>query len=291
MVYHDAKTRRIQFRNLPFWASFLFASDPTATPLVKDSRTTYRNGSGESIIVSDVSVVTLELLELGNGPEIGDPGPPFIPQDLGVDWSPTSVDLGTYNGLQDFNTTGGFVGVTSLVIRHTSLRGVIDLSGSQSLISISFPNLVSFSPLGNNQGGLKFSALSHLTTVAAPALVTMPAQTGAVLILNNPILTSIDLHLLATYSTVFAMSISGNATLANLSLPALSVYSSTTASFQANALNAASVNSILATFAAIVAFGAGKTLNLQGGTNATPSGQGIVDKATIQGRGATVNTN
>lgn len=40
-----------------------------------------------------------------------------------------------------------------------------------------------------------------------------------------------------------------------------------------------------------VAWGAGKTLIINGGNNAAPAGQGIADKATLQGRGATVTTN
>ena len=38
-------------------------------------------------------------------------------------------------------------------------------------------------------------------------------------------------------------------------------------------------------------WGTGRTLNLSGGTSSTPSGTGLTDKAIIQARGATVNTN
>lgn len=70
--------------------------------------------------------------------------------------------------------------------------------------------------------------------------------------------------------------------------------------FIANGLNlsAASVNHILAVFASLDGTNgttlwarAGKTINLSGGTNAAPTGQGIIDKATLVGRGATVTTN
>lgn len=59
--------------------------------------------------------------------------------------------------------------------------------------------------------------------------------------------------------------------------------------FTGAALDAASINQILARGVA-----SGVTtcdFELAGGTNAAPSGQGIVDKATLQGLGNTVNTN
>lgn len=55
------------------------------------------------------------------------------------------------------------------------------------------------------------------------------------------------------------------------------------------ALNAASVNGLLARGVASTITGA--TFELAGGTNAAPTGQGITDKATLQGQGNTVNTN
>lgn len=61
---------------------------------------------------------------------------------------------------------------------------------------------------------------------------------------------------------------------------------------QNNALPVASINQILADFAANIAnrptVG---TLNLSGGTNAAPTGQGLIDRAAIIARGWTVTTN
>jgi len=57
-----------------------------------------------------------------------------------------------------------------------------------------------------------------------------------------------------------------------------------------NALNAATVNSVLALLVAEPSYVSGTVL-LNGGTNAAPSGQGIADKATLIGRGVTVTTN
>lgn len=59
--------------------------------------------------------------------------------------------------------------------------------------------------------------------------------------------------------------------------------------FDTQALDSSSVNAILAF--CVAHGGSGGTLFLQGGTNAAPSGQGILDVATLIGRGWTVTTN
>ena len=63
--------------------------------------------------------------------------------------------------------------------------------------------------------------------------------------------------------------------------------------FQAhnNQLTAAAVNAILAAFVAAGRTTGTRTLRLEGGSNAAPTGQGITDKATLESRGWTVTTN
>ena len=52
------------------------------------------------------------------------------------------------------------------------------------------------------------------------------------------------------------------------------------------------VDEILSILVAMATWGnSGEICNLAGGTNAAPSGSGLADKATLIGRGATVNTN
>ena len=58
------------------------------------------------------------------------------------------------------------------------------------------------------------------------------------------------------------------------------------------ALSGATVNAILARLVSMPTYGnAGQDVDLSGGTSAAPSGQGLVDKATLIGRGAFVTTN
>jgi phosphoglucomutase len=62
-----------------------------------------------------------------------------------------------------------------------------------------------------------------------------------------------------------------------------------TVSFLGDALNQASVDSILA-----IAVASGVTtiiIDLTGGTNSSPSAAGLIDKATLNGLGNTVTTN
>ena len=57
-----------------------------------------------------------------------------------------------------------------------------------------------------------------------------------------------------------------------------------------NAFSAATVNAILARYIANAGFVSG-SIDISGGTNAAPTGQGITDKATLVTRGVTVTTN
>ncbi len=64
-----------------------------------------------------------------------------------------------------------------------------------------------------------------------------------------------------------------------------------------NALSVGTVNKILHDLVSLdgtggtVLWGAGRTLDISGGSTAAPSGQGIVDAVTLTGRGATITTN
>ena len=73
----------------------------------------------------------------------------------------------------------------------------------------------------------------------------------------------------------------------------LNGYTDYTGDFSGNNLDAATVNAILASWAYpnYDAWGNPSTLNLSGGTNAAPTGQGLIDKSTLEGYGWTVLTN
>ena len=90
----------------------------------------------------------------------------------------------------------------------------------------------------------------------------------------------------------------GNLTTVTLGTPGtLKLITGATINISGQKLDQASVNGILALLVSLdgtggtTLWGAGKTVNLSGGTSAAPSGQGILDKATLIARTATVTTN
>lgn len=164
-----------------------------------------------------------------------------------------------------------------------------------------------------------FSASTSGTTITLPALTTFSmasfAYVGANLALTLAAATTVTLTSLSYVVGTFALTA---ATLTTFSLPALTVVGSTFTITAANmttfsmnsgllsiggnftmsgmALDQASVDGILVRLAALDGTGgttaySSKTVALNGGTNATPSATGLTAKATLVGRGCTVNNN
>jgi hypothetical protein len=140
-----------------------------------------------------------------------------------------------------------------------------------ALTTISLPALQyqGYSPFGS----FSVASMASLATLSLPAMIsyngTITANTG----LGN--LASVTLGTVGTLKSIVGATI-------NIS---------------GQKLDQASVNGILALLVSLdgtggtTLWGAGKTVNLSGGTSASPSGQGIIDKATLLARTATVTTN
>lgn len=184
------------------------------------------------------------------------------PQDMQVAWTPTNLRLGEELG---FFTYGDIPGITSITFNQATSIAGFDIEGSSSITTLTWPNLVSIDPTNIQGGYLAVQNHTALTSVSFPSLVTLAGSASGPTISNNPLLTSIGIPVFVP--------ING------------SIFNAT-----GNALNAASVNQILARHVANAGFVTG-TVSLGGGTNAAPSGQGIADKATLIGRGVTVATN
>ena len=161
-----------------------------------------------------------------------------------------------------------------------TVGGDFDVVDDVPLTSAEYPSLISV-------GGYFYAANScpNLTSVSLPALVS----TGGMAILDCPLITEIDLPSYVGGSGAY-LQIQNNSGLVTINLPVWVPADGDTQNFDNNALSAATVNHILARGVANPAFVSG-ALELSGGTNAAPTGQGIADKATLQGRGVTVNTN
>lgn len=207
-----------------------------------------------------------------------------------------------------FFSYGDIPGLTELTfINITSLAG-FDIEDMTSLVSLTFPNLVNVDTESTQDGYIYLAGLSNLTTLELPNLVEAKFTLD-----NCDALTSLSLpSFQSTNGTSF--NCTGNALLQNISLPSLpspcpfgfncsSNPSLQTVDFGSNftlengqsmvftscALSADSVNYILARLVANAGYVSG-LLQITG-TSAAPSGQGIIDKATLQGRGVTVSTN
>lgn len=195
----------------------------------------------------------------------------------------------------------------------------VRLDGCPDLTTVSFAGLIRIGNtnevasacefLINDNESLTDIILTAFTTIRAKgnliisnneSLVTLPLSALASLgfesqinIVQNDALTSIDLSNLSVgvddndSAEIF---ITSNPVLVSITLTNFVVKNNATLDFTGNALNAATVNSILARCVASASFTAG-TLDLSQGTNAAPTGQGIADVTTLTGRGVTVTTN
>lgn len=192
--------------------------------------------------------------------------------------------------------------MTSLEMRLlSSIGGLLDISNGSAVESLSFPGLLTVG------GVLAFGTNPLLTTASFPLLTTVGGDlTGE----SNDVLIALTLTSLVTVGGIF--NLSSDLAIETISLPALTTVSGnftantctaltsfsaplwlptdgTTINFNGDALDAASVNHILAR---CVAAGVTTcTIDLSGGTNAAPTGQGITDAADLATAGNTVTTN
>lgn len=241
------------------------------------------------------------LCQIASG---GGGGP--CPQDMQVAWTPTNLKLGQLIGFVTFDTTPALPGITSLTFNQSTTQEAIDIEQAAQLISVSCPNLTTIT--GN--GYFSMDGNSALTSVSCPLLASVLSAPG-VQVRNCASLTTVNFNSLTTVGAQLYFNF--NASLVSLSLPSLTTVAAdlncqscpslTTVSvplflptngkqvlFDSCALTAASVNHILARCVANAGYVTG-TVDLSGGTSAAPSGQGVADKATLIGRGVTVNTN
>ena len=248
-------------------------------------------------------------------------------QNMQMKWTPTSMQFGkkpffalgsqscpTSYTFEANQSEGGFQYADAIGLTSLSLPSLVSVGGSSyapfsftscaDLLSISAPLVTSI------QDDISITLNPKLTTIDMGSLVATPGSSSSFKIDTNALLTSVNLGSLVTVASDFE---SNNTSLASLSLPLLVTVSGdwtcsnnsllVTVSipqflptngnslyFNGCALNAASVNQILARCVANAGYVSG-TVTTNGGTSAAPSGQGVADKATLIGRGVSVTTN
>lgn len=220
----------------------------------------------------ELETVLARIVAAGGAP----PAAPSFPVESNL------PDITNLVGLFAFSNLSCLVGVTTLTVTGTTNREGFQFYSCPDLETLSFPNLVSITDFGT----VAIGNCPKLTALTMPVLASMGSGQVQLVALG---LTSISLPSLAT-NLSSSIVIAGNAGLTTISFPLLTFPNGSSNSFVDNALSAASVNHILARGVANAGFVSG-ILALNGGTNAAPTGQGIIDKAILAGRGITVTTN
>lgn len=224
-------------------------------------------------------------------------------QDAMIEWEPLSVDLYESLGL-----VMRLVEATSFVFNLESLDSLSIISGD-NVTTISFPNLVSVDPYGVESGVLGISDLPSLTSFSAPSLSVVGGSSlsftycpllenidlssltlvsGGGLVISGTVITALNLSEFMGVSTT--ITITGNTLLTSIVIPKFVPYGGQSFDFSGNALSATTINVILARCVASSDFDSG-SINLSGGTNAAPTGQGLADVTTLRARGVTVTVN
>lgn len=210
----------------------------------------------------------------------------------------------SFNNLVGLTNQGPNIGFNNNVVAITSCPALTslsfpmleDLGGSYTPATMASLTTLSTPALAYVGGSLNISIMAALTSVSMPSLLNV---VGSWTVATMASLTTISLPAMVSYgSTIAATTGLGNLTTVTLGTPGtLKRISGATINISGQKLDQASVNGILALLVSLdgtggtTLWGAGKTVNLSGGTSAAPSGQGIIDKATLVARTATVTTN
>jgi hypothetical protein len=152
--------------------------------------------------------------------------------------------------------------------------------------------VIDFGPaLTNDSISIQVIKCTNLTLVTGSSPITIPSSSAAFDFYQNAALTNITLTNLAVTGCPFNASFCAALTTVNLPnwLPEIENQESAV-DLRSCALTAATVNHILARCVAAENF-LENTVYLNGGTSASPTGQGITDKSTLEGDDNTINVN
>lgn len=180
--------------------------------------------------------------------------------------------------------------------------GNFRISRNPSLKTISLAKL----NYQNGWGDLNFELNDELTSILLNSLTTANAininllprlaaisfpslnKVNTLTIQGNTLLGAIQLPVLTNFSESLAIRSCSNLT--SLSAPSLQTFGSYI-DFNDNKLPSGNINAILNKLVAITPFLTGKTISLVQAIPAPPTGQGVIDRATLISRGNTVATN
>lgn len=216
-----------------------------------------------------------------------------------ISWTPIHQPM--VMGFAAWDDPNPLQNITRLQVDESRILSV-DIEVATSLIELSCPNVTNVTAgagiylYGNTVlDKILFPSLanaSYITIDTVPVTqLNLSAMTSCnvLTVQNCPSITILDLHSYVS-SPGLLVKIINNPLLSSINLDAFTFPVGGTFNFSANALPDTSVNYILARAVANVGF-VGGSLNVGGIGNAAPTGQGLVDKATLITRGVTVTTN
>ncbi len=212
-------------------------------------------------------------------------------------FAPTTMALLTTLGFPLLEGVGGsFTPSTMAALTSLSFPELLFIGANFAPTTMALVTTFSFPKLATISGTFAPTTMAALVTMSLPLLANI---VGAVSVASMASLTTISFAGMANYgSTITFNSGLGNLTSVTLgTIGTLNSIAGATINISGQKLTQANVNAILALLISLngtngtTLWGAGKTLNVSGGTSGAPSGQGITDKAALVVRGATITTN
>jgi len=232
------------------------------------------------------------------------PYPPAVPTpapctyDLLIDVEPSATDFSNKIGWVSVNALEPASGITEISFGASgNLEESYSIAFNPGVTKVSWPNATSHNGDSTSSNSFSIQQMPDLVELHFDLLQTLARR---IRVWSNPSLSSISMPSLVFVGGTplldyLYFDIKNNGSLTDIDLGSFTPDDSVNADFSNNALNAATVNHILARFVANASWSVfpwdNRTLNLSGGTNAAPTGQGLIDKATLIARSATVLTN
>lgn len=195
-----------------------------------------------------------------------------------IKWNPRTIKLHEVKEFSAYVANPPLTGITDLVLEWTTSNGPIDIEACADLITVSIPNLITLT------SDAYFFVLNcaNLVSITCPMLQSC---NNGITILNSGI-TSLDLTSYVDNGSVYGLEIGDCHSLTTLSMPNYIPTNGQDQKLYGLDLDSNSVNAFLARCVANASYVSG-TINLYG--SASPTGQGLTDVATLQGRGVIVN--
>lgn len=214
----------------------------------------------------------------------------LLVQDVGLSTIPNDLSLFNKIPFVTYDTSGSTSfnsGATSLILSKITVCDAYIIISDGNIQTISFPELTKITYLESNTArALWIEGCTNLDTLLLPKLAQ--TDSGGLYIVGDSKLSSISLPLFVSNGD--RVYITYHSQLTTFNAPNWIPSGSYNLNFNNNALNAASVNHILARCIANAAF-INRFVYLNDGTNAAPTGQGILDAAALTARGCTILTN